>query len=272
MRRSQVGIKKIDLGNVRGTTGPQGTSATIRIGSVTTGPQAKVSNSGSASNAIFDFVFPTIQMLTTQTQITGLREGQVLVNQGGKVAGKNWSASEIGALPASAKAVDSERLDGKTSQQIQQLCAPTGMVVPFAGIAAPNGWLICNGMPVSRSQYANLFAVIGTKYGSGDGTSTFHVPNLQGYTVVGASSTQVGQKIGSSTHTLSIHEMPPHNHPVGEGDGYWRFGGEMVNLAKPSSEETKQWGRRVNIAQTQGNGQAHSNMQPSVYLTYLIKT
>ena len=55
---------------------------------------------------------------------------------------------------------------------------PTGMILPFAATAIPEGFLACNGSNVSRTTYANLFSVIGTRYGAGDGSTTFTLPNL----------------------------------------------------------------------------------------------
>lgn len=55
---------------------------------------------------------------------------------------------------------------------------PTGMIAFFHATTPPDGWLPCNGQNVSRTTYANLFAVIGTTYGSGDGSTTFKLPNL----------------------------------------------------------------------------------------------
>ena len=54
----------------------------------------------------------------------------------------------------------------------------TGSLMPFAGDTTPSGWLRCDGSAISRTAYANLYAVIGTKYGSGDGSSTFNIPNF----------------------------------------------------------------------------------------------
>ena len=53
-----------------------------------------------------------------------------------------------------------------------------GIMQMYAGNAAPDGWLICDGAAVSRTLYAELFAAIGTAYGAGDGTTTFNIPNL----------------------------------------------------------------------------------------------
>lgn len=58
--------------------------------------------------------------------------------------------------------------------------APEGTISAFAGTAAPTGYLLCDGAAVSRATYADLFAVIGTNYGAGDGTTTFNVPDLRG--------------------------------------------------------------------------------------------
>lgn len=55
---------------------------------------------------------------------------------------------------------------------------PTGCVQAFAGQTTPTGWLLCDGSAISRVQYNKLFSVIGTSYGSGDGSTTFNVPNL----------------------------------------------------------------------------------------------
>ncbi len=56
---------------------------------------------------------------------------------------------------------------------------PIGSYIPFGGTAIPTGWLLCNGQAVSRTDYADLFAVIGTAYGSGDGSTTFNIPDLR---------------------------------------------------------------------------------------------
>lgn len=56
----------------------------------------------------------------------------------------------------------------------------TGFISRYGGSVAPTGWLICNGNAVSRTTYANLFAVIGTTYGVGDGSTTFNLPTITG--------------------------------------------------------------------------------------------
>ena len=66
---------------------------------------------------------------------------------------------------------------------------PTGMFAFFHTTDVPDGWLLCNGAAVSRTTYANLFAKIGVKYGSGDGSTTFNLPNLDGRVLQGTTDT-----------------------------------------------------------------------------------
>ena len=88
-----------------------------------------------------------------------------------------------------------------------------GVIQMYAGSTAPNGWLICNGQAVSRTTYAALFAVIGTTYGTGDGSTTFNVPNLVNKTVRGSNS--LGKTGGSDTVTLTTANLAAHTHGVG---------------------------------------------------------
>ena len=66
---------------------------------------------------------------------------------------------------------------------------PPGTIIHYAGRTVPSGYLICNGAKVSRTDYAALFAAIGTTYGAGDGSTTFNLPNLNGRFLEGTTST-----------------------------------------------------------------------------------
>jgi len=74
-------------------------------------------------------------------------------------------------------------------QKLQDTLAPCGMIAFFHTTDVPDGWLLCNGAQVSRTEYARLFAKIGTKYGAGDGNTTFALPNLDGRVLQGTTNT-----------------------------------------------------------------------------------
>lgn len=85
----------------------------------------------------------------------------------------------------------------------------------YAGSVAPSGFLMCDGSVVSRTDYADLFAAIGTTYGSGDGSTTFGLPDLSGRVVIGVSSTHaLSSTGGEENHTLLSNELPEHLHEV----------------------------------------------------------
>lgn len=87
--------------------------------------------------------------------------------------------------------------------------------MPFAGTAAPEGYLMCDGSAVSRTTYATLFGVIGTAFGAGDGSSTFNLPDLGGRVPLGVSQSHaLGTTGGSETVTLTESELPAHVHEV----------------------------------------------------------
>lgn len=82
---------------------------------------------------------------------------------------------------------------------------PTGVISAFAGLAAPFGYLLCDGSAVSRTAYSALFAVIGTTYGVGNGSTTFNVPNLKGKVAFGVDAAQtefdtIAKTGGAKTH------------------------------------------------------------------------
>lgn len=81
---------------------------------------------------------------------------------------------------ASAKVADSVVWENVSGRPDLSALIPPGTIIHYAGRTVPSGWLICNGANVSRTDYAALFAAIGTTYGAGDGSSTFNLPNLNG--------------------------------------------------------------------------------------------
>ena len=94
---------------------------------------------------------------------------------------------------------------------------PPGVINQYAGSSAPLGYLLCDGSEVSRINYSDLFSVVGTTYGVGDGLNTFNLPNLKGKIPVGLDSLQsefdtLGKTGGSKTNTLNVNQLPSHTH------------------------------------------------------------
>ncbi|RVL48488.1 hypothetical protein CN138_09165 [Sinorhizobium meliloti] len=128
--------------------------------------------------------------------------------------------SDIATLTSTGVAVSvapttGDHLTNKTYVDAQIPAAtslvPSGSVMMFAASTAPNGWLECNGAAVSRTTYADLFAVIGTTWGAGDGATTFTVPDLRGEFVRGwdhGKGTDTGRTFGSSQGQA----IQQHNH------------------------------------------------------------
>lgn len=163
--------------------------------------------------------------------------------------------------------------------------APTGVVLEYIAGVAPTGWLLCDGEAVSRSTYADLFAIIGTKFGVGDGSTTFNLPDLRGRTPVGFDSTQsefnaLGKTGGAKTHTLTSAQMPSHTHSIAHTHTSYRYrtGGSSTEWASAMSE-TNAWtvshttsASSAADSGSTGSGSAHNNLQPYVTMNFIIKT
>nr|DAP76080.1 MAG TPA: Baseplate wedge protein [Caudoviricetes sp.] len=113
---------------------------------------------------------------------------------------------------------------------IMDAIVPIGAVLPFYGSKPPKNWLLCYGQEVSRTEYKALFDVIGTSGGSGNGSTTFNVPDLKGKVIYGQGGTGAlvtGSTVGETHHTLTMNEMPSHGHELVDSNNQnsnWRAG------------------------------------------------
>jgi len=189
----------------------------------------------------------------------------------------------------------------------QSLTVPTGCMLDFGGSIPPVGFLQCNGTAVSRTTYSNLFAVVGTTFGVGDGSTTFNIPDKRRRVAVGSGGTgtgvlgnTVGNVGGSETIILTTAQMPAHNHPasssssvsdpthnhnnsgtgspgtVGSGTATiaGAFGGNFLAAGLAAVMNPALTGISVSTSTTTSNtggGSAHDNIQPSLVLTSIIK-
>lgn len=148
---------------------------------------------------------------------------------------------------------------------------PIGSITAYGKETAPANWLICDGSAVSRTSYADLFAVIGTKYGEGDGSTTFNLPNLKGRVPVGLDGGDtdfnvIGKIGGEKTHILTADEMPKHSHRgTFLKDTNITTAYNVGYRVSPSSETP------TDFNDSRGNNQPHNNLQPYEVSNFIIK-
>lgn len=137
--------------------------------------------------------------------------------------------SATNTLAAQITSANNSRIAGDSNLQAQintltsslSSAIPTGSILPYAGnfSVIPTGFLLCSGGAVSRTTYATLFSIISTRYGSGNGTSTFNLPDLRDRSLYGAFAGNLDNAtttLGSNSKTLSIENIPMHNHTLTE--------------------------------------------------------
>jgi microcystin-dependent protein len=152
---------------------------------------------------------------------------------------------------------------------------PIGSVVEWDSDVVPTNWLLLDGQEVSREEYSELFEIYGTRYGEGDGITTFNLPNRCGKVAVGLDTEDsdfntLGNTGGEKAHTLTVDEMPSHNHktPVAWDSGR----GTSSAVSGEFQWLLHQQGNVYGITTTStGGGQAHNNLQPYIVVNFIVK-
>lgn len=149
---------------------------------------------------------------------------------------------------------------------------PAASVAWYAGSTVPTGWIECDGTAVSRTTYATLFAIIGTTYGTGDGSTTFNLPAQARKTLVGQGGSgtgtlanSVGSTGGAETVTLDTTQIPAHTHTQ-----KFRTGLGGVSSSVGTTLEDSDGG--AGTTGSTGGGGSHNNIQPSLVLMMIMKT
>jgi microcystin-dependent protein len=174
----------------------------------------------------------------------------------------------------------------------------TGTILPWSAASLPTGFLECAGAAVSRSTYSALFAIVGTTYGAGDGSTTFNLPNLADNVPVGkspgkalastggANTVASTGNVGGSTAnaTLSEAQLASHDHSATTKSGFpgGPYGISPSNLYTAAGTRSS---NTVNNIANAGSGSGHSHnmsatfsgdstsvLQPYIALIYIIKT
>lgn len=207
--------------------------------------------------------------------------------------GEMTGSISMGGNSITGLAAPAEDADVATKEYVDSKCKSIpGLIYPFAGEVGidkiPDGFLLCDGAPVSRTDYKALFDVIGTTYGPGDGKSTFNVPNLQTRVPVGAGGEyKLGDTGGEETHELTEKELASHKHDlllrestkVGSSVSYLVIGtdGSYANgyrgdtkVAGGDSDKPISYDEQGNV--TAYEVTPHNNMQPYTVVNYIITT
>lgn len=148
---------------------------------------------------------------------------------------------------------------------------PSGMITPWAGDTSVEGWLICHGQEVSRTTYAELYAVVGNRFGEGNGTTTFHVPDFRGRFLRGRTDTtsrdpdaglrtamNTGGLTGNNVGSIQDDEFESHDHD--KGSTITGFTTDFVAAAQPMPTET--------ATDVRGGSETRPK---NAYVNYLIK-
>jgi microcystin-dependent protein len=270
-----------------------GSGKTLNAGGTIIAGGTMILGSGDGTNAV---VAPTIRgAARTGTNAAGANLTVDAANGtgtggSGKIVLRTAPAGSTGTVANTMRTVMEVGSSGVVSAPIGMevagidvsTLAPAGSVISYAGSTAPTGWLLCFGQSVSRATYAALFAVVGTTYGVGDGSTTFNLPDLRGRAVAGkddmggsaanrltgtsggVSGSVLGASGGAQQHTLIIAEIPSHAHQFGRSTRTASDGGRtlMDGMTTATTYTSTSVG---------GNG-AHNNVQPTFILNYIIRT
>ncbi|MBK9292950.1 MAG: tail fiber protein [Oligoflexia bacterium] len=204
----------------------------------------------------FDFIAPAVSGVSTLPESTGLI---VFDDNQQQFFGKTSTPGSIGWVQLSPPSGSG--------------FVPVGTILPYSGTSAPTGFLLCNGSNISRTTYSALFAIVSTSYGSGDGSTTFALPDLRGKFMRGidggagndpdASSRTTcasGGNSGDNIGSCQADEIASHTHDLNSA------------LTNASGSSTVGAGSNVLVSNASTTATGGNEIRPkNVYVNYIIK-
>lgn len=185
----------------------------------------------------------------------------------------------IGATPPARQMWDSiQKTNDEKAKfllELAQMIVPVGVVQAFAGTTTPQGWLLCDGSAVSRTDYADLYAVIGDTYGAGDGSTTFNLPNLVDKFVEGSATSGTVKSAGlpNITGTANFRKFNTGD-PMFYPNGVFATEDISSALSTPSSSGSTKPAQQLKFNASSSNsiyGNSTTVQPPALTMQYIIK-
>ena len=263
-----TGGYSITIGGVTGTTVtvPNGTTAQVYCD----GTNFFSSQTGSAGN------FNVNGNLTVggTTALTGALTGTTAVFSGA-ISSVSPTFTGSPTAPTAAQGTNSTQI--ATTAFVTAAGVPTGVINMWGTGTAPTGWLLCAGAAVSRTTYAALFAVVGTTFGVGDGSTTFNLPNYTNRmpygTTLAATGGSADAVVVTHTHTASVVD-PGHTHTY-QGSNYQpnNAAGSVPDWIGSSTMTTNSNVTGISVTNASaGVSGTNANLPPYLGINFIIKT
>ena len=160
--------------------------------------------------------------------------------------------------PVAANTIATSIITGSLTSDVAELI-PVGSIILWGGSSAPSGWEFCDGDELNRTTYAALFAIIGTTYGAGNGSTTFNIPNTQDRAVIGRGNNGLGTNSGTTFNSSKTAT-------TASGSASLSTGTVAVSSGAKDSGSTNV------LNAVSATGHTHNYVLPSVVLNYIIKT
>lgn len=143
------------------------------------------------------------------------------------------------------------------------------MLITARNETTRSGFLLCDGRAINRKDYVNLFNIIGTQFGKGDGSTTFNIPNMARHVPVGSGGkatlvlgNTIGSQGGEETHVMTVDELVSHTH---------HFDAGVPHIVGGAAGDDVTGGLATFTTHATGNNQPFNVMQPSLVFNYFIK-